>query len=83
MASPNDPLRPNEVGKYGDLAARPNPLGLVILNVPSFEAMLPHIAQNLGRALTPEEIEAERLKAPSIVVTREIAEHMTGAGGSG
>jgi hypothetical protein len=73
------PLQLNEVGLYGDLAARPNPDCLVILSVPPFEAMLPFIAKKLGRELTPDEIEIERKKAPSIILTKEQAEQMNAA----
>ena len=79
MASSNDPIQLNEVGAYDDLAARPNPDGLVILSVPPFEAMLPFIAQKMGRQLTPDEIDVERKKAPSIVLTKEAAEQMSAA----
>ena len=79
METPITPIRLNEVGAYGDLAARPNPDDLVILSVPPFESMLPFIAQRLGRELTPDEIEAERKKAPSIVLTKEAAAQMTSA----
>ena len=75
MAS-SEPLKLNEVGAYGDLTARPNPQGFVVLSVPPFEAMLPFIAKRSGRELTPDEIEIERKKAPSIVLTKEAAEQM-------
>lgn len=86
MPSPTDPLELQEVGAYGDLIARPNPDGLVVLPVPAFESMLPFIAQQRGRDLTPDEIEVERRRAPSIVVPKEIAEQMMAArarGGEG
>jgi len=79
MSSPSEPLHLNEVGAYGDLAARPNPSGFVILSVPPFEQMTSFIAQRLGRELTPAEIEIERKKAPSIVLTKEAAEQMAAA----
>lgn len=79
MALPNQPLQLNEVGTYGDLAARPNPDGFVILSIPPFEQMIPFIAKRLGRELTLEEIEIERKKAPSIVLTKEVAEQMAAA----
>ena len=79
MEAPNEPIRLNEVGAYGDLTARPNPDGLVVLTVPPFESMLPFIVKTLGRDLSPDETEAERRKAPSIVVTRETAEQMVAA----
>ena len=77
MDTSSTPLKLNEVGAYGDLAARPNPDGLVILSVPPFEAMLPFLSQRLGRELTPDEIEIERKKAPSIVLTKQAAEQMS------
>ncbi len=79
MPSPTDPLQLNEVGAYGDLIARPNPDGLVVLTVPPFETMLPFIAKQRGRELRPDEIEAERKRAPSIVLTKDAAEQMAAA----
>ena len=79
MPSPTEPLKLNEVGAYGDLIARPIPDGLVVLTVPPFEAMLPFIAQQRGRALTLDEIEMERKRAPSIVLTEEAAQQMAAA----
>jgi hypothetical protein len=76
MSQMNEPLRENDVGGFGELSKRPNPLGLAILQVPSFEAMLPFIEQRMGRKLSAEEIEAERAKAPSIVVSQEAAHKM-------
>jgi hypothetical protein len=73
------PLELNEVGPYGQLSARPNPNGYAIIPVPPFERMLPFIAQGLGRDLTESEIEIERSKAPSIVVTQETAILMAAA----
>ena len=79
MDTSSIPIKLNEVGAYGDLSTRPNPDGLVILSVPPFEVMLPFLAKRLGRELTPDEIEIERKKAPSIVVTKEAAEQMSAA----
>ncbi len=74
MADPNDPLRENEVGAYGELAERPNPENLVILSIPPIEDMLPLLKKQLRRELTPDEIEVQRRKASSIVVNRIAAE---------
>jgi len=76
MTDSIQPLQLNEVGSYGDLSARPNPNGWVVLTIPPFETMLPFIAQRLGRDLTPSEIEEERNKAPSMVVTSDVADRM-------
>jgi hypothetical protein len=76
MAGPNEPLRENEGGKFEDLAKRPNPDGLVILPVPPVEDLIPVLQQRLGRELSPEEIDVQRRKAPSIVVTRDAAERI-------
>jgi hypothetical protein len=76
MATPSEPIRLWEVGPYADLMARPNPDGLVVLTVPPFETMLPFLAKKLGRELTPEEVEVKRRSAPSIVVTRQVAQNM-------
>ncbi len=77
-ASP-EPLRENEVGPFGELSKRPNPAGLAILQVPPFESMLPFIEQQIGRRLSKDEVETERSKAPSIVVTQEVARKMSAA----
>ena len=79
METSNTPIRPNEVGAYGDLAARPNPNGLVILNEPSLEGRFTVIAFKLRRAPTWEEIDAEQKKARAIVLTKAAAEHMMAA----
>jgi len=73
------PLELNEVGPYGSLAARPNPSGFVILQVPPFESMLPFLVHRYGRDLTTEEVEAERANAPSMVVTEAVAAQMAAA----
>lgn len=77
MTNSIQPLQLNEVGSYGELFARPNPDGLVVLTIPPFEAMLPVIAQRFGSDLTPSEIEVEKIKAPSMVVTPDVAARMT------
>ena len=79
MSQSNEPLRENEVGPNGELAKRPNPDGLAILTVPPFEVMLPFIEQRAGRKLTTDEVEAERAKAPSIVLPQEAARKMAAA----
>jgi hypothetical protein len=71
-----EPLRENESGPYGELISRPNPDGLAVLQIPPFEEILPSIQSDLGRELTPEEIEVQRRKAPAIVVSKESAEKM-------
>jgi hypothetical protein len=76
MAESGDPIRLYEVGLFATLAARPNPDGLVVLTVPPFETMVPLLEKKLGRLLTPEEVEAKRRTAPSIVVSREQARGM-------
>lgn len=76
MPSTNDPLRENEVGTFGELAQRPNPDNLVILPIPPIEDFLPSLRQQLGRDLTPQEIEGQRRKSPSIVVNQMVAEKM-------
>jgi hypothetical protein len=76
MPSSTDPLKLNEVGSYADLITRPNPEGLVVVTVPPIESMLPFIAKQRGRELTPDEIEVERKRAPSIVVTKDAAQRI-------
>jgi hypothetical protein len=83
MASASDPIRENEVGAFGELSARPNPDGLIVLQVPPFEQMIPYLEQREGRKLTAEEIEQHRQQAPSIVLSREAAEKMGDARASG
>lgn len=79
MTNSLQPLQLNEVGSYGELFARPNPDGLVVLTIPPFEAMLPGIAQRFSRDLTPSEIEVEKSKAPSMLVTPDVAARMASA----
>ncbi len=79
MPMPTEPLKLYEVGAYGDLMARPNPEGLVVVAVPPFETMVPFLAQQRGRELTLEELETERKRAPSIVLTKEAAQQMAAA----
>jgi hypothetical protein len=79
MPPASDPIRENEVGPFGELSARPNPDGLVVLQVPPFEQMLLHLEQREGLKLTPEEVEQHRRQAPSIVVSRDVAEKMAEA----
>jgi len=74
MPERSEPLRENEVGAFGELAQRPNPDNFIILPVPAVEHLLASLQNNLGRELTPEEVERHRRKAISIVVTRESAQ---------
>ena len=76
MGDSAKPIELNEVGPYGALAARPNPSGFAILQVPPFESLLPFLARRYGRELTAEEVETERNKAPSMVVTQVDAAQM-------
>jgi hypothetical protein len=69
-------LRLNEVGNYGDLAARPNPSGYAIVSALPLEHMIAIIARRQGRELTPPEIEIERKKVPAVVLTKEVAEQV-------
>src|SRR6266545_824962 len=79
MAGSDLPLQLYEVGQYSELVGRPNPAGYVVLTVPDFQAMLPFIEKERGHKLTPEEVEAERKQAPSIVLTKEEAANMIAA----
>ena len=74
--APNKPIEVYEVGDYGELTARPNPGGLVVLTVPDFDEMIPTIENRLGRKLTASEIERERRAAPAVVLTKAEAERM-------
>ncbi len=74
MKTPKKAIRPNEAGVFGELAARPNPHGLIIVNEPPLDVKLTAMAFRLRRALTWKEIEAECTKAPSIALTRRAAE---------
>ena len=74
-----EPLRLNEVGAFGQLSARPNPEGLVVVSVPPFESMLPFLEQRLGRALRSDEIETHRAAAPSIVLLAQDAAKISAA----
>ncbi len=75
-ALPREPIRLNEAGTYGDLMDRPNPGGFVVQPVPPFEMMLPFLNRISDRELTKAEIEIERRRAPSIVLTKEGADRL-------
>jgi len=74
--APTDPLEPGDTGAYGQLATRPNPNGHVIVSVPDVAEILPALARDRGKPLTPEEIEEVRLAAPSLVMNRDDAEQL-------
>jgi hypothetical protein len=63
------PLRQHDVGPFGELSQRPNPDGLVVRHVPSFQRMIPIIEEKVGHKLTDQEIEQHRQAAPAIAVT--------------
>jgi len=69
-------LREFEVGSYSELSRRPNPSGLVILEVPALEGMLPFLEKDAGRRFTPDEIEECRQKHPSIALPEVEARKM-------
>lgn len=72
--APTDPLEPGDTGAYGQLAVRPNPNGHVIVTVPDVSEILPVLARERGKPLTPAEIEEIRSAAPSLVMSRDDAE---------
>jgi len=49
--SGSEALRAGDVGPYGELIRRPNPDGLEVVTVPTFEDVLPFLEQQAGRAL--------------------------------
>jgi hypothetical protein len=69
-------LMPNEAGTFAQLAARPNPAGLVIVNEPPLEGEFSVLAFRLHRALTCDEMARERDKSPAIALTRTDAEQV-------
>ena len=74
MPSPNnDPLRPGDHGRYADLAARPNPDGLVVVHIPRLEPMLARAEELKGSPLTPEEAERVRDASPAVAMTEDVA----------
>lgn len=70
------PLREGDTGPFGDLAARPNPEGLVVRHVMNVERLLPMVQHDLGRDLTPDEVAEHRNKAAAIAVTEERSRRM-------
>jgi hypothetical protein len=50
------PLAAGESGRYGDLAGRPLPAGLVFLFMPSLASLLTRAEQLAGRPLTRDEV---------------------------
>ncbi|MBX3427314.1 MAG: acyl carrier protein [Pirellulales bacterium] len=69
-------LRESQVGAFGDLSKLPNPNGLMLVFVPSFEELTQIQAQRLGRELDDTEIEALRQKAAVIALPQEMAEKL-------
>ncbi|MCC7292979.1 MAG: hypothetical protein IT449_13035 [Phycisphaerales bacterium] len=76
MVTTSGPLTKGEVGTFGELSARPNPLGLVVLQVPALEDLLPFLEAKLGRKLTDAELAEHNDRAPSMAVEAEVANHM-------
>lgn len=73
MAGPADPVRNFEVGKYADVAGRPNPEQLVIEFVPSLASILLSAEKKKGSPLTMTEVEAVRDNAAVVVSRPEAA----------
>jgi hypothetical protein len=76
MSDASDPICEHDAGSFAELSKRPNPQGFVIVPVPSVEEWVSLIERKRGRRLTPEEIEEQRLQAPSIALTQEAADKM-------
>lgn len=66
-------LHESQVGAFGDLSTFPNPNGLVLIFVPSFEELTQIQEQHLGRELDDAEITALRQKAAVIALPQEMA----------
>lgn len=66
-------LHESQVGIFGELAKLPNPNGLVLVFIPSFEELAQIQEQRLGRGLSDAEIDALRQKAAVIALPQEIA----------
>ena len=69
-------LRESQVGTFDELTKRPNPEGLVLVFVPSFEELIQLQQQHLGRELDDTEIETLRQKAAVIALRQEMAEKL-------
>jgi acyl carrier protein len=69
-------LRESQVGAFGDLSKLPNPHGLVLVFVPSFEELTQIQEQLVGRELDDPEIESLRQKAAVIALPQEMAEKL-------
>ena len=73
-AEQRNQLREHDVGTFGELSQRPNPEGFVIVSIPALDEILPHLQQQLGRELTPEEIERQHRKSVAMAMSPEAAE---------
>ena len=66
-------LRESQVGAFAELSKLPNPNGLVLVFVPSFEELTQIQEQRLGRDLDDAETEALLQKATVIALPQEMA----------
>jgi hypothetical protein len=69
-------LKLYEVGRFGELSARPNPQNYVVLTVPDIDTLIPVLVKERGKRFTPEEVKEMRNNAASIVLTSSEAENM-------
>jgi acyl carrier protein len=69
-------LRESQVGPFGELSKLPNPNGVVLIFIPSFEELILLQEQRLGRELDDGEIDALRETAAVIALPREMAEKL-------
>jgi len=66
----SQPLALHDIGPFGALFQRANPLGLVIVTYPLFESMLPLLEKKAGRKFTPAEVAAELAQAPAAALPK-------------
>jgi acyl carrier protein len=69
-------LRESQVGAFGELSQLPNPNGLVLVFIPSFEELTVMHEQRLGRKLDDADIATLRQKAAVIALPQEMAEKL-------
>jgi len=70
-------LRESQVGVYGELSRLPNPKGLVLVFVPSFEDAKRLSEERLGRVMNDDELESLKQKSAVIALPPEMADKLS------
>lgn len=67
-----EPLKALDSGSYGELSARPNPLGLVLTFIPRLAVILANVEKTAGEPLTRPQVEALRDRMPVAAMPIEV-----------